>query len=253
MLLSSSSFPCLDCLSLLDLSFLCLLFALHLPVSRFSPCIEDYSTLPIMSFSAKQGERYTVESSAYGPGAPPPCENSMGRGGSKWHPKNWTKRTIIAVVILAVVVLVAIIVGAVLGSTNSSYPDYTPLEYTLQDTYAGENFFDDFVFFNDYDPAGGFVHYVPQATANSSQYNLTYASADSAVLRVDTSEQNADTGRYSVRITSKKQYNSGLFVFDVLNTPYGCSTWPALWLSDPSNWPENGTIDRNLQAPLPNN
>lgn len=63
------------------------------------------------------------------------------------------------------------------------------------------------------------------------------------MLKVDTTETDASTGRYSVRITSKKQYDSGLFVFDVLHSPYGCSTWPALWLSDPNNWPENGEID----------
>lgn len=76
----------------------------------------------------------------------------------------------------------------------------------------------------------------------SPQYNLTYAGADSAVLKVDTTETNASTGRFSVRITSQKQYNSGLFVFDILNTPYGCSTWPALWLTDPSNWPDYGML-----------
>jgi hypothetical protein len=55
---------------------------------------------------------------------------------------------------------------------------------------------------------------------------------------------NASTGRFSVRITSKKQYSVGnLFVFDVVHTPIGCGTWPALWLSDPSNWPINGEID----------
>lgn len=60
---------------------------------------------------------------------------------------------------------------------------------------------------------------------------------------MDTSESNAITGRKSVRITSKKLYSRGLFVFDIVNTPYGCSTWAALWLTDPSNWPTNGEID----------
>lgn len=59
----------------------------------------------------------------------------------------------------------------------------------------------------------------------SPQYNLTYANADSAVLKVDTTEANASTGRFSVRIASQKQYNSGLFVFDVsiqsLSRPFG--------------------------------
>lgn len=73
--------------------------------------------------------------------------------------------------------------------------------------------------------------------------NLTYASSTSAVLRVDNTETNASTGRHSARITSKTQYATGLFIFDILHSPYGCGTWPAVWLSDPSNWPTNGEID----------
>lgn len=74
-------------------------------------------------------------------------------------------------------------------------------------------------------------------------YNTTYATSTSAVLQVNNTEQNATTGRHSARVTSKKTYATGLFVFDILHTPYGCATWPALWLTDPSNWPTNGEID----------
>lgn len=80
-------------------------------------------------------------------------------------------------------------------------------------------------------------------TSGSVAMNLTFASATSAILRVDDTETNAITGRHSARVESKKQYNSGLFVFDVAHSPYGCGTWPALWLTDPSNWPNNGEID----------
>ena len=113
---------------------------------------------------------------------------------------------------------------------------------------SGTSFFDNFDYYTGYDPAQGFVHYVPASTANDPKYNLTAASASSAVLKVDTTvnadtDPNASTGRFSVRIQSKKQYASGLFVFDVIHTPLGCATWPALWLSDPANWPANGEID----------
>lgn len=113
--------------------------------------------------------------------------------------------------------------------------------------------------------AGGFVHYVPreqaqqlvshttpglQLTQNLTHpvQNLTYASSNTAILRVDTSvgpgsEPDASTGRFSVRATSRNTYNNGLFIFDVRHTPYGCGTWPALWLSDPYNWPDHGEID----------
>ncbi len=68
------------------------------------------------------------------------------------------------------------------------------------------------------------------------------------MLRVDTSvgpgsEPDASTGRFSVRVESKRQYDNGLFIFDVKHTPYGCGTWPALWLTDQSNWPDHGEID----------
>ena len=63
------------------------------------------------------------------------------------------------------------------------------------------------------------------------------------MLRVDSSTPNAPAGRNSVRIESKSKYDTGLFIFDILHTPYGCGTWPALWLTDGSNWPENGEID----------
>ena len=158
--------------------------------------------------------------------------------------KFWSKKVVIIASILAVIAIVAIIVGAVLGTRASSYPDYSALSYTLQDTYSGTSFFDNFDYFTGYDPTSGFVHYVPAETATSDTYNLTYASSSSAVLRVDTTEQDASTGRYSVRITSKNQYDNGLFIFDILNTPYGCSTWPALWLTDPNNWPANGESTR---------
>lgn len=83
--------------------------------------------------------------------------------------------------------------------------------------------------------------YVDSQTA--SMMNLTYASDSTAVIKVDTDTQNQTSGRKSVRITSTNSYDNGLFIFDVVHTPYGCATWPALWLTDPSNWPEHGEID----------
>jgi hypothetical protein len=83
--------------------------------------------------------------------------------------------------------------------------------------------------------------YVNQSTALAQ--NLTYATPDSAILRVDSTTPNATDGRNSVRIESKATYDDGLFIFDILHTPYGCGTWPALWLTDGSNWPFNGEVD----------
>jgi hypothetical protein len=78
--------------------------------------------------------------------------------------------------------------------------------------------------------------------------NLTRTLTDSVIIKVDTSvgpssTPDASTGRFSVRLESKRQYNQGLFLFDVKHSPFGCATWPALWLVDPSNWPDHGEID----------
>lgn len=188
-----------------------------------------------MYFQNKPGSSFAIQSNVYGP--PPPYEKAR-RSPSKWLPKNWSKKVRIGVAFAVASAIVIAAVAGVYGSRADAYPDYYPLKYNLTDTYSGTDFFDQFDYFTGYDPSSGFVHYVPQATAQ--QYNLTYASSDAAVLRVDTTTKNASTGRFSVRITSKKQYESGLFIFDILNSPYGCSTWPALWLSDPNNWPYNG-------------
>lgn len=160
---------------------------------------------------------------------------------SGWNPKTWSRRVWIGVVVGLVVLLIVIIVAAVLATKAHPYPDYSELSYALVDTYEGSSFFDNFNYFVGYDPSQGFVHYVDGP--GSVAMNLTFASATSAILRVDDTETNAITGRHSARIESKNQYNSGLFVFDVVHSPYGCGTWPALWLTDPANWPNNGEID----------
>ncbi|KAH8772640.1 glycoside hydrolase family 16 protein [Diaporthe sp. PMI_573] len=164
-----------------------------------------------------------------------------------WDFKTWRRRTWAILVAILVVIIIVVVVVVTMLQKNNAYPNYKRLVYTLSDEYSGSEFFDDFDYYTGYDPTNGFVHYVPREQAES--LNLTYASTSSAVLRVDTSvgpssSPDASTGRFSVRATSKRQYSSsGLFLFDVKHTPYGCGTWPALWLADPANWPDNGEID----------
>ncbi|KAJ3474865.1 hypothetical protein NLG97_g9660 [Lecanicillium saksenae] len=163
-----------------------------------------------------------------------------------WNPRYWGKRVWIG---LAVVVAILIAIGVGVGVTVSkanAYPSYKQLAYSLQDTYSGEKFFDQFNYWTTFDPAQGWIHYANPGDAKA--FNLTYATKDSAVLRVDDvsgpgSERDASTGRLSVRVESKKTYDKGLFIFDVKHTPYGCATWPALWLVDSANWPQHGEID----------
>ncbi|RAH69992.1 glycoside hydrolase family 16 protein [Aspergillus aculeatinus CBS 121060] len=159
-----------------------------------------------------------------------------------WYdPRGWSLLTKSLVAAGVVVAIVALIVGLVEGLKSSSYPDYSALSYTLSRKYSGSSFFDEFDYYTATDPTDGFVQYVDSSTA--SELNLTYASSSRAVLRVDTSTSNQTSGRRSVRVTSKETYENGLFIFDIVHTPYGCATWPALWLTDPNNWPEHGEID----------
>lgn len=51
------------------------------------------------------------------------------------------------------------------------------------------------------------------------------------------------SNRPSVRFQSKKAYDSGLIIFDVVKMPVGCATWPALWTTKGSDWPTNDEID----------
>ncbi|PMD21569.1 glycoside hydrolase family 16 protein [Hyaloscypha hepaticicola] len=161
--------------------------------------------------------------------------------------KYWGKRAWAGFIAVVVIIIVIIIIVAVEVTKKNAYPDYTQLNYSLAETYSGTSFFDNFDYFTGYDPSSGFVHYVPEAQATA--LNLTYASSSTAVLRVDTSvgpadNPNASTGRFSVRISSKNQYGlNSLFIFDVVHSPLGCGTWPALWLTDPSDWPYHGEID----------
>ncbi|CAI7600866.1 unnamed protein product [Penicillium glandicola] len=157
-----------------------------------------------------------------------------------YNPRGWSLRTkLIASAAATVTILTAILVPVEI--IKNRYPNYIPLSYTLADTYSGPTFFDKFTYFTDEDPTNGFVIYVNKSTATTQ--NLTYATESSAILRVDASTSNTRLGRNSVRIESKNTYDSGLFVFDIIHTPFGCATWPALWLTDGYHWPMNGEID----------
>ncbi|EGX89459.1 endo-1,3(4)-beta-glucanase, putative [Cordyceps militaris CM01] len=173
-----------------------------------------------------------------------------------WNPRYWARKVWIAVAVA--VVIIVVVIGVAVGVTvskNNAYPSYKALSYTLQDTckeppqHSGETFFDQFNYFNTYDPVQPMASYTTSARPTpSSMQNLTYATSSAAVIKVDTtvgpgSTPDASTGRFSVRIESKKTYNKGLFLFDVRHSPYGCAAWPALWLTDPSHWPDHGEVD----------
>lgn len=112
--------------------------------------------------------------------------------------------------------------------------------YTLQDDYlSGGNFFNQFTFFTDPDPTHGTVQYVNQSIATS--LNMIASSASSVYIGAEYNKIQP-SGRPSVRITSKKSYDSALVIVDLAHMPQGCGTWPAFWMLGP-NWPNAGEID----------
>ncbi|KAF4252114.1 hypothetical protein KXV22_009346 [Aspergillus fumigatus] len=145
---------------------------------------------------------------------------------------------ILVPVAVAAAVLAGVIAATVLGTRGTQYPDYLPLDYFLVDENHPSSFFDHF-----WHPTNGFVEYVDRKQAES--LNLIHSTGSSVSIRVDNKTRvgYAPRGRKSVRLESKKGYDMGLFIFDIIHTPYGCGTWPALWLADTYNWPLNGEID----------
>ncbi|ORX61989.1 SelR-domain-containing protein [Hesseltinella vesiculosa] len=111
--------------------------------------------------------------------------------------------------------------------------------WTLTDTYQGNTFFDGFTFFTENDPTHGTVKYVDRTTAQAS--GLIYAQNNVVTMKADATNVTPN-GRPSVRISSNKTYNSGLFILDLSHMPTGCGTWPAYWLVG-GNWPNQGEID----------
>lgn len=76
---------------------------------------------------------------------------------SKWDPRGWSLKKKLFLAAGIIVVIVAVVVGSVLGVRANRYPNYSKLDYALKDTYSGTDFFDNFEYFTDADPANGFV------------------------------------------------------------------------------------------------
>ncbi|KAI0662806.1 glycoside hydrolase family 16 protein [Cubamyces menziesii] len=115
--------------------------------------------------------------------------------------------------------------------------------WTIQDTYEGKTFFDTFDFFTGQDPTHGMVNYTDRATAFSN--NLSYVTDDGKVVMKGDDSTWLASGVYrnSVRISSQKQYNTGLFILDLNHAPWGCGVWPAWWTLGGGQWPYTGEID----------
>ncbi|KAK3180593.1 hypothetical protein K4F52_008059 [Lecanicillium sp. MT-2017a] len=113
--------------------------------------------------------------------------------------------------------------------------------YVLDTLYDTTNFFDGFDFFTEPDPTNGFVEYVDLQTAAAN--GLSGIARGGVFMGVDDKTYNPPNGRRSVRLTSRKTFNKGLFINDIAHMPGSiCGVWPAYWMFGP-NWPMSGEID----------
>ncbi|KAI6715743.1 hypothetical protein JHW43_001690 [Diplocarpon mali] len=131
---------------------------------------------------------------------------------------------------------------ALITNLTDTYLRYAASNYWLVDTYNSENFFSSFDFFTGTDPTHGYVNYQSQASAATS--GLININKGQIYMGVDHTTVNPPSpGRASVRVSSQKAYNHGLFIADIAHMPGSiCGVWPAFWLYGP-NWPSNGEID----------
>ncbi|CAK4033977.1 glycoside hydrolase family 16 [Lecanosticta acicola] len=122
-----------------------------------------------------------------------------------------------------------------------------PAQYALQSNFSGAAFFDNFDFYDSWDPTLGFVHYVDRTTAQA--FGLINASesgpATFGVEHTQILDPEANLGRASLRLISHQTWTHGLFILDLAHMPASqCGTWPAFWtVGGPSEWPQNGEID----------
>jgi hypothetical protein len=117
-------------------------------------------------------------------------------------------------------------VGAVLSALSGTV---SAAKYESVSTFNGANWLDGFHFSQD-EFNQGFVEYVSQAEAQSSQLYKTEGT--DVIFGVDGETPlnwRTARGRKSVRMEGNTDYNKGLFVLDVKRMPAQCGTWPAFW------------------------
>ncbi|KAG8529082.1 uncharacterized protein KY384_005717 [Bacidia gigantensis] len=116
--------------------------------------------------------------------------------------------------------------------------------YALIDDFSKDTFFGNFTPFSQEDPTHGFVTYNSYAAADSKNLIKTVPNANFASYLTADPTSTTNAGRDSMRIASKKSYNHGLFLVDLLHIPSPvCGSWPAFWLLGAGTWPAGGEID----------
>ncbi|KXN90001.1 putative glycosidase C21B10.07 [Leucoagaricus sp. SymC.cos] len=132
-------------------------------------------------------------------------------------------------------------------SNLNTGPNGSTFLWLPQDEYSGSSFFDRWDFFTDDDPTHGIVKLRISYTTKEDAFatGLAFVRGDGTVIMQgdNTTQLNQGVPRRSVRISSKAQYNGGLFILDLDKAPWGCGIWPAFWTLGAGNWPYTGEVD----------
>lgn len=151
------------------------------------------------------------------------------------------KRVIWAVsAVVACIVLVAVVLLSATTSPKNKLEAATG-QYQLVECQEGESFFDHYTFYDGADSIGsaGFNVYVGEKRAK--ELKIIGLDEDNHVLMKSAPTHKGP--RESIRLEGKNRYDRGLFILDLLHMPAGAGVWPAWWLTDETNWPDNGEID----------
>ena len=112
--------------------------------------------------------------------------------------------------------------------------------YLLNHSYAGQTFFDRWIF-DEVDWAGGSSEYLNRSEA--LRQGVIEAFDEYAIIRVGKRGTRPLT-RQSVRLTTSAGWMYGLFVLRFTHTPFGCGVWPAFWMNSVlGHWPDGGELD----------
>jgi len=121
-------------------------------------------------------------------------------------------------------------------------PPAPPVHYTLVKNYDPASFLtgNDWTFFTQGDPTGGFVKFLDRNAAMSAKILAEGTNGGQSYALLGSAATNGPV--QSIRVTSVKSFNGALVIFDALHIPTGCGTWPAFWTVGP-HWPWEGEID----------
>ncbi len=159
-----------------------------------------------------------------------------------------TQKNLLAIVSISATLVALLFCGI---PWLQSRPKRNPLRratgpYQLLERQVGKDFFDFYDFFHGADSIGsaGYNTYVSKRRAEQLNLaNVTKEDSGKEFIYMQSVASPNGGFRESVRLEGKRRFQRGLFILDIEHMPAGCGVWPAFWMTDEDNWPNNGEID----------